>query len=193
VNPPGTQSFTLVVDRAPAFTSASSATFTVGQNGTFTVATNGIPPATITKMGAVPAGLTLVANGNGTDTLSGTPTRARTSSLKLTASNADGKATQTLSIAVVAGPTISAKSSQSVVVGRSVKYTVRTAGSPTPAITESGPLPSGVTFTANTASSTKAKLSGSPAAGTEGTYALTFTATNPAGHASTSMTLTVKS
>jgi hypothetical protein len=194
VSPPGTQSFTLVVGtQPPAFTSASSATFTVGQHGTFTVATSGSPPVTITKKGAVPAGLTLVANGNGTDTLSGTPTRARTSSLKLTASNSAGKATQTLSIAVVVGPTISAKSSQSVIVGRSVRDTVRTTGTPTPAITESGTLPTGVTFTANTGSSTEAKLSGSPAAGTEGTYALTFTATNSAGHASTSMTLTVKS
>jgi large repetitive protein len=111
----------------------------------------------------------------------------------LTATNADGTATQTLSVVVVAGPTISAKASQSVIVGRAVRYTVRTSGTPTPAITESGTLPTGVTFVANTGSSTEARLSGSPAAGTEGTYPLTFTATDSSGHASISMTLTVKS
>jgi hypothetical protein len=98
-----------------------------------------------------------------------------------------------LSVAVVAGPTISAKSSQSVVAGHSVKDTVKTTGSPTPAITESGSLPAGVTFTPNAGSSTEATLSGKPQAGTEGTYVLTFTATNTSGHASTSMALTVKS
>jgi hypothetical protein len=188
-----TQSFTLVVRQPPAFTSASSATFTVGSPGTFTVATSGNPAPTIKKKGATPAGLTLVANGNGTDTLSGTPTRGGTSTLKLTATNSDGTATQTLSVAVVAGPTISAKSSQSVVAGHSVKDTVKTTGSPTPAITESGSLPAGVTFTPNAGSSTEATLSGKPQAGTEGTYVLTFTATNTSGHASTSMALTVKS
>jgi large repetitive protein len=80
-----------------------------------------------------------------------------------------------------------------VIVGRAVRCTVRTSGTPTPAISESGTLPTGVTFVPNSGSSTEAKLSGSPAAGTEGTYALTFTATNPSGHASTSVTLIVKS
>jgi hypothetical protein len=188
-----TQSFTLLVHQPPAFTSASSATFTVGSPGTFTVATSGNPAPTITKRGSTPAGLTLVANGNGTDTLSGTATRAGTAILRLTATNSDGTATQTLTVTVVSGPTISAKSSQSVVVGHSIKDTIKTTGSPTPAITESGTLPAGMTFTPNTGSSTEAKLSGRPQAGTEGTYVLTFTATNTSGHASSSMTLTVKS
>ena len=177
----------------PAFTSASTATFTLGAAGTFTVTTSGNPAPTITKKGKVPAGLTLVANGNGTDTLSGTPTKAGTSSLKLTAKNVAGTATQTLSIAVGTGPTISAKASESVAAGHSVKDTIKATGSPNPAITESGALPTGVTFTPNTGSSTEAKLSGKPQAGTEGTYVLNFTATNTLGHASTTLTLTVKS
>jgi hypothetical protein len=194
VSPNGTQSFTLVVgNQPPAFTSASTATFTLGASGTFTVTTSGNPAPTITKKGKVPAGLTLVANGNGTDTLSGTPTKAGTSSLKLTAKNVAGTATQTLSIAVGTGPTISAKASESVAAGHSVKDTIKATGSPNPAITESGALPTGVTFTPNTGSSTEAKLSGKPQAGTEGTYVLNFTATNTLGHASTTLTLTVKS
>ena len=188
-----TQSFTLVVRQTPAFTSADTAAFTLDDPGTFTVTASGYPVATITKKGKVPAGLTLTANGNGTDTLSGTPTKAGTSSLTLTAKNSDGTATQTLSIAVGTGPTISAKASQSVVAGHKVNDVVKTTGSPTPAITESGPLPAGVTFTPNTGSSQDARLSGHPAAGTEGHYVLTFTATNALGHVSTSMTLTVKS
>jgi hypothetical protein len=188
-----TQSFTLVVVQPPAFTSASSATFTVGDPGMFTVATSGYPAPALTKSGALPAGLTLVANGNGTDTLSGTPTKGKKSSVKLIATNVDGTSTQTLTITVVASPTISAKSAQSVIAGRAVKDTVKTTGFPTPAITESGSLPTGVSFTPNKGSSKDAKLSGKPQAGTEGTYVLTFTATNSSGHASTSMRLTVKS
>ena len=177
----------------PAFTSASTATFTLGAPARSRWPPAGTRLATITKKGKVPAGLTLVANGNGTDTLSGTPTKAGTSSLTLTAKNSDGTATQTLSIAVGTGPTISAKASQSVVAGHAVNDTVEDHRVTDPGHHRVGTLPTGVTFAPNTGSSTEARLSGKPAAGTEGHYVLTFTATNALGHASTSMTLTVKS
>ena len=62
-------------------------------------------------------------------------------------------------------------------------------GVPTPTLSESSSdtLPAGVTFTAATG-----VLSGTPAAGTGGTYTLNFTATNGVGSAATqSFTLTV--
>ena len=55
-------------------------------------------------------------------------------------------------------------------------FTVTTTGSPTPAISETGALPSGVTFTDN--GNGTATLAGTPAAGTAGSYPLTISAAN---------------
>ncbi len=52
-------------------------------------------------------------------------------------------------------------------------------GSPTPTLTESGALPSGVAFTDN--GNGTASLSGTAAAGTQGTYHFTITAHNGVG------------
>ena len=72
----GSQAITLVVNSAPAITSANATTFTVGQAGTFTVTTSGFPPPSIAPGGvALPGKLTFVDNGDGTGTLSGTPDR----------------------------------------------------------------------------------------------------------------------
>src|SRR5204862_3723531 len=57
-------------------------------------------------------------------------------------------------------------------------------------LSETGPLPSGVTFTDNTNGT--ATLAGTPALGTGGTYNITITATNgPGGTASQIFTLTI--
>ena len=58
-------------------------------------------------------------------------------------------------------------------------FTVTTAGNPTPTITSAGALPADVTFVDN--GDGTATLAGAPAAGTGGTYALTFTASNGVG------------
>ena len=75
---------------APAITSANTATFTVGSAGSFTVTTTGVPSVTsITRSGALPAGVTFVDNGHGTATLAGTPAAGTggTYPLTITASN----------------------------------------------------------------------------------------------------------
>ena len=61
-------------------------------------------------------------------------------------------------------------------VGEPGAFTVTTTGTPTPAITAAGALPTGVGFVDN--GNGTATLSGTPATGTGGTYPLTFTATN---------------
>ena len=58
-------------------------------------------------------------------------------------------------------------------VGTTGTFTVTATGSPTPMLTESGALPSDVSFDVATGI-----LSGTPASGTGGTYALSFTASN---------------
>src|SRR5439155_7661126 len=68
--------------------------------------------------------------------------------------------------------------------------TITTSGSPTvTTITESGTLPTGVTFTDN--GNGTATLSGTPAPNTGNAYTLTFTASNSAGAATQNFLLTV--
>lgn len=58
---------------APAFTSASSATFIEGSQGSFTVNTTGAPVPTVTETGTLPNNVTFKDNVNGTATLKGAP------------------------------------------------------------------------------------------------------------------------
>ena len=191
------QSFTLTVNQAsqaPTITSASSTTFTVGTAGTFTVTTTGSPTPTLTETGTLPSGVTF-SSSNGTGTLSGTPAAGTAGSYPLTfaASNGVGTAaSQSFTLTVnqaSQAPTITSASSTTFTVGTAGTFTVTTTGSPTPTLTETGTLPSGVTFSSSNGTGT---LSGTPAAGTAGSYPLTFAASNGVGTAaSQSFTLTV--
>ena len=95
-------------------------------------------------------------------------------------------ATQTLTESEA--PVITSASAATSIVGSAFSFTVRTTGAPVPALAESGPLPAGVTFTDN--GDGTATISGTPAAGSGGSYPILLTATNPAGGVSTSFTLT---
>jgi PKD repeat protein len=98
-NGKATQAFTLTVDQAPAITSGSAAPATHGQAFTFTFTSTGYPLASITHSGSV-AGLTFSNKGNGTATLSGTPTKAGTYTLTVTAKNSVGSASQSFTLTV---------------------------------------------------------------------------------------------
>src|SRR5207249_286941 len=66
-------------------------------------------------------------------------------------------------------------------------FTVTATGFPAPSLSETGTLPSGVTFNPSTG-----LLSGTPAAGTGGSYPISFTAANGIGtNATQSFTLSV--
>jgi hypothetical protein len=60
-----------------------------------------------------------------------------------------------------------------------MRFTVTTTGYPKATITEAGPVPKGLRFIANTNGT--ATISGTPSAGTAGSYALTISATNGVG------------
>ena len=195
ITPNATQSFTLTVAQAPAFTSSNlSQTVTVGTPFTFTVGATGSPSPTISETGTVPTGLTFSDPAGGTATISGTPTgTGGVYTLQLTASNGIGtSATEVLTITVDAPPAITSGASDTFAAGKSGSFSVSATGYPTPSLTDSGTLPSGVTFTPN--SNGTATLQGTPAAGTQGTYTIGITASNGISTAATqSFTLTVNS
>ena len=188
-----TQTFTLTVDQVAAITSAASTTFTVGQAGTFTVTTTGTPKPSITETGALPTGVTLVDNGNGTAALSGTPGAGTAGSypITLTAHNGVGTdATQIFTLTVNTAPVITSANSTTFTVGQAGTFTVTTTGTPTPTITETGVLPTGVTLVDN--GNGTATLAGTPGPGTSGTFQITIKAHNGIGtDATQTFTLTV--
>ena len=187
-----TQAFTLTVTSAPAFTSLASTAFTVGQPPAFTVMATGTPTPTLSETGSLPPGVTFTANTNGTATLGGSLTSASEGNFPLTfsATSTAGKTSQSFTLTVVSGTLLfTSGASTTFAAGKARTFPVTATGTPTPTLTESGALPSGVTFVAGTAGT--AALAGTPAATAKGIYPITFTATNTAGRTSQAFTLTV--
>ena len=168
-----------------AITSASSTTFTVGTAGSFTVTTTGNPSPTFSETGALPSGVTLSSAG----ILSGTPAAGTggTYPITITASNGVGpNATQDFTLTVDQSPAITSANSATFTVGTAGSFTATASGFPSATFSETGILPTGVTM------SSSGVLSGTPAAGTGGTYPLTITASNGVGsNATQSFTLTI--
>ena len=171
--------------RTPAIASAARTNFTEGAAGSFTVATIGDPIATVSERGSLPSGVSFVDRGNGSATLSGLPAPETSGSypLTITASNGIGTAArQSLVLTVKTAerePTFTSVLSGSFSVGAKGSFMLKTAGTPTPTITETGLLPTGVGFVDN--GNGTAFFSGTPAAGTTGTYPLSITASNGIG------------
>jgi hypothetical protein len=183
-----TAAATVRVGTAPAFSSASAATFDAGTVGSFTVTTSGAPTATITTS-SIPAFLAFHDNGDGTATLSGLPSASDggTYTISLSATNTfDPDAQQTFTLTVDAAPIIASGSTTSFNVGVFGSFDIATlAGFPTnTAITETGPLPVGVRLADN--GDGTATLSGTPDAGTGGDYHFTVNATAIGGDAMSS-------
>ncbi|MDQ1446859.1 MAG: large repetitive protein, partial [Acidimicrobiaceae bacterium] len=176
----GTATATVTVNRAPAITSANTATFNVGTAGSFPVTTTGYPAPGITRTGTLPSGMTFTDNGNGTATLSGTPTAGGSYPLSLTANNGvNPNATQTLTVTVTQAPAFTSANTANFTAGTAGSFTVTTTPTayPTPVtITKTGTLPAGLTFVDN--GNGTATLSGTPAAGSGGAYSLSLKASN---------------
>ncbi len=113
-------------------------------------------------------------------------------SKNVTITNPDGQAVTSVGLlTITAAPTITSVASATFTKGTAGSFTVTTTGTPVPTLVRTGALPSGVTFVDN--NNGTATLSGTPAAGTSGTYPLTLTAANTVlPNATQSFTLTVK-
>jgi sugar lactone lactonase YvrE len=189
-----TQSFTLIVNQAPAFTSPARATFTVGVKDAFKVTVSGFPAPTLSADGVLPLGLSFDAS---TGVISGEPSygtaRNRAYQIVLTASNGAGDiAVQHLYIIVNQKPDISSAGSTTFVVGTAGAFTVTATGFPIPTLTETGSLPSGVTSTSYEGIYDRScVLSGTPALGTGGSYPITFLASSDLGGFWASFTILV--
>jgi len=177
-----TATTTVTVHAPPAFTSANNTTFIVGSNGTFTVKTTGSPVAALNFTGSLPPGsVTFHDNGDGTATISGTPTGSPASyPIQITANNGvppSAVQTLTINVVLVQAPAITSANSVTFTAGTSGTFTVTTTGSPTPALTKTGSLPASVNFTDN--GNGTATISGIPAA--VGSTPITITANNGVG------------
>ena len=91
---------------------------------------------------------------------------------------------------IASAPAFTSAASASFTAGTASAFTVTAAGTPTPALSENGTLPSGVSFVDN--GDGTGSLSGTAAAGSAGSYPLQLSAASSAGMASQSFTLTVQ-
>ena len=189
----GTASTQFTVDVASLqFTSNPSTVFPAGGQGSFTVSTSGSPTATLSELGALPAGITFVDNGNGTATISGTaPAKAGVYPITIAARNGVSPAVQqTFLLYIGTPPVITSGSTAQFVVGTAGSFTVASRAYPPATMSESGTLPTGLTFTDN--GDGTATIGGTPATGSGGTYTATVTAANGlAPNASQAITITV--
>jgi hypothetical protein len=157
------------------------------------VTTSGFPTPGLSESGSLPGGVTFVDNGDGAADLSGTPAPGSGGvyNLTLKASNGAGRdATQGVTLTVTQAPAITSADHTTFTVGSGGSFTVTTTGFPSSSLSESGALPTGVTFADN--GDGTATRSGTPAPGAGGVYNLTLKASNGAGSDATqAFTLTV--
>ncbi len=187
LGPPVATTFSVTTLQAPAITSPSATTFTVGAAGSFTVTATGSPAPALSVTGALPTGVSFDAP---TGVLSGTPAAGTGGSYPLTVTASNGvlpNAGQSFTLIVNEAPAVTSPNNVSFMVGASGNFTVTARGFPVPALSVTGALPTGVSFDVPTG-----VLSGTPAAGTAGSYPLTVTASNGVlPNASQSFTLDV--
>jgi autotransporter-associated beta strand protein len=166
----------------PRISTQNSTTFTVGTTGAFTVTATGGPPIVLTETGTLPGGVSFVDNGGGSGSLAGKPDAGAgvTYHISITASNGQlPNAVQNFMLIVNEAPSITSASSAPFVTGTAGTFTVTTTGFPAAALSESGPLPSGLHFVDN--GNGTAALEGTADAGTQGVYNFMITGTNGVG------------
>ncbi|WP_224018086.1 putative Ig domain-containing protein [Ferruginibacter albus] len=167
---------------APVISSAATATGTVGTVFSYTITASNSP--TSYNATGLSAGLSV---NTSTGVISGTPTTAATSNVTISAINAGGTGTKTLTITISpVAPVISSAATASATVSTAFSYTITASNNPT-SYNATG-LPAGLSVntstgvisgTPTTAATSNVTISATNAGGT-GTKTLTITASNPA-------------
>jgi hypothetical protein len=182
-----------VAKKAPTITTGASTQFPTGMTSSFTVLTGPTewPIPKLKIVGSLPAGVTFVDKHDGTARLAGKPSGsvAGVHSFQIVASNGVGpNAVQKFTLTVGAAPQITSKPGPYWPIGSPPgtlppqTFTITTSGDPAPAITETGPLPSGLTFKDN--GNGTATISGAPNENNGpviGAYPITLKASQPGG------------
>jgi large repetitive protein len=185
------QNFTLRVDQPPTFTTPNSLTGVVGTAITpFLVkTTGGFPVPTMADFGSVPPGILFTDNGNGTATISGTPTVSGVFTFDVAATSGPFVVGQAITMTVDEKPLFA-------IGNAAFEFTDGTFGTtgaaidasngggtfPVPALTlTGGVLPAGMSLHDN--GNGTATISGTPQFGDSGEYILKVTATSPVGSA----------
>lgn len=158
-----------------AFTSGSFFVLTQFIPADVQITTQGIPTPTVSCNTPLPQGLAFVDNGDGTGTISGTPTVSGFYVLTMETVNKSTTLDNTILLGIGPGvttlaPTFTCRNVVSVTQAHAASFTLTTTGTPTPTITLIyGSLPPGMTLTSGV-------LSGTPT--TPGTYGCLFKAAN---------------
>jgi hypothetical protein len=182
---------------APSITTQpTNQTVTAGQTATFSAGASGTPTPTVQWQVSTNSGSTWTPITGATSpvlTLSAVATSMSGDQYEAVFTNGVGNpattqpATLTVTTAPVA-PAITSASSLTTPHGVAFSFRVTATGTPTPTLSESGRLPSGVTFTGGSAGS--ATLSGTSSTH-KGTYTFTITATSGRARATQRFTLTL--
>jgi YVTN family beta-propeller protein len=188
VAPDYAQQMSLIVDQPPVITGAATATFEVGTAASYQATATGYPPPSFSASGAVPTGIA-VTYLPGSFQLSGTPAVGSGGVYPIALSAWNGVATmaqQSLTLTVNEAPSFFGSAQATLTTGQAANVAVTAHGYPAPTFSETGTLPTGVML------SSAGTLTGTPAAGSGGTYPITITATNGIGTAaSEAFTITV--
>jgi hypothetical protein len=183
-----TQTLTLTIKKAPTIAAIGSPTLHVGTPAAaIKITSKGFTVPTVTATGALPSGLTFTDN-DGTAAITGTPNAGSGGAYPLTATatNQLGSASRSFTIKVNEAPTITSSAAATAAEGSPFSFTVTATGYPSPSVTKTGTLPKGVSWVAATKS-----FSGTPKAGSRGSYPITITTKNSTSTVTQSFVLTV--